>query len=128
MNVFDYKPTTLKIRKWDFDEWRIDKIEKPSTNIKHIQEKKSKKKVNITKDEKEIMKQVLSMMQNKEYILESDAVENIKHYSKAKAKRTLKKDNILDKYKLKRIRANGEIKKHYGITSKGYPIIICKEN
>jgi len=127
MNVFDYKPTTLKIRKWDFDEWRIDKIEKPSTNIKHIQEKKSKKKVNITKDEKEIMKQVLSMMQNKKYMLESDAIEGIKHYSKAKTRRTIRKNYVLDKYKLKRIRANGEIKDKLGITSKGYPIILVRK-
>lgn len=126
MNVFDYKPTTLKIRKWDFDEWRIDKIEKPSTNIKHIQEKKSKKKVNITKDEKEIMKQVLSMMQNKKYMLESDAIEGIKHYSKAKTRRTIRKNYVLDKYKLKRIRANGEIKDKLGITSKGFPFILVK--
>jgi len=120
-------PVSLKIEKRFFDEWRIGKIQKPSQDIKHIQEKKKSVVTrSVTIDEKEIMNQVLSMMQGKKYILETDVIENIKGYSKAKARKTIRKNHVLDKYKLKRIRATKKIKLKYGIAGKGYPIIICK--
>ncbi len=128
-NFLDLNPVSLKISKWDFDEWRIGKIQKPSANIKQLQEKKSVLTVSVNTDEKEIMNQILNMMQDKDYILEKDVIENIKGYSKAKARRTIKKEYVLSSFKLKRIRANKKVKQKYGIAGKGYPfIILCKEN
>ncbi len=89
-----------------------------------MQEKKKSVIDRLTTDEKEIMNQVLSMMQGKDYILEKDAIENVKHYSKAKTRKTIRKNYVLDKYKLKRIRATKKVKQKYGISGKGYPIII----
>ncbi len=127
-DFLDYNPVSLKISKWDFDKWRIGKIQKPSQEIKQMQEKKKSVIDRSTTDEKEIMNQVLSMMQGKKYILEKDAIENVKHYSKAKTRKTIKKDYVLSSVKLKRIRANKKVKQKYGIAGKGYPIILCKEN
>ena len=127
MNFFDYKPVKLKISKWDFDEWRIGKIQKPSQEIKQMQEKKKSTVDSLTTDEKEILNQVLDMMKGKDYILEKDAIENIKGFSKTKIKNTIKKKYVLSSVKLKRIRANKKVKQKYGIAGKGYPIIIiCK--
>ncbi len=81
----------------------------------------------MTTDEKEILNQVLDMMKGKDYILEKDAIENIKGFSKTKIKNTIKKKYVLSSYKLMRIRANGEIKDKLGITSKGYPIILVRK-
>lgn len=79
-----------------------------------------------TTEEKEVMKQILNMMQGKDYILESEIIEGIEGFSKAKIKSIIKKKHVLDNYKLMRIRANGEIKDKLGITSKGYPFILQK--
>ena len=125
-NVYDYKPVSLRIRKLDFDEWRLGKIQRPSGEIKQIQEKKKSVVDRLATTEKEIMNQVLDMMKGKDYILEKDAIENIKGFSKTKIKNTIKKKYVLSSYKLMRIRANGEIKDKLGITSKGYPIILVK--
>lgn len=107
----------------------MGKIEKPSANIKQVQEKK--KSVNtrlVTTDEKEIMKQILELLQGKDYILESEVIEGIYGFSKAKIKRVIGKDYVLKQVGLTRVRANKEIKERLGIISKGYPIILCKEN
>ena len=127
-SFLDINPVLLKISKFDFDEWRLGKIQKPSQEIKQIQEKKKSTVDSLTTDEKEILKQVLDMMKGKDYILEKDAIENIKHYSKAKTRKTIKKEYVLSSVKLKRIRANKKVKQKYGIAGKGYPIILCKEN
>ncbi len=121
-------PVKLKIEKRKFGEWRLGKIQKDSQEIKQMQEKKKSVIDRLTTDEKEIMNQVLNMMQGKKYMLEKDAIEGIKHYSKAKTRRTIKKDYVLSSVKLKRIRATKKIKLKYGIAGKGYPIILCKEN
>mgnify|MGYP001033293005 CR=1 FL=1 len=128
MNFFDYKPVKLKISKWDFDEWRIGKIQKPSQEIKQMQEKKKSVIDRLTTDEKEIMNQVLELLQGKDYILESEVIEGIYGFSKAKIKRVIGKDYVLKQVGLTRVRVNKEIKEKYGIISKGYPFIICKEN
>ena len=98
-NFLDYNPVSLKIRKWDFDEWRIGKIQKPSEEIKQMQEKKKSVVVSLTTIEKEIMKQILELLQDKKYILENDVIENIKHYSKAKTRKTIKKEYVLSSFK-----------------------------
>lgn len=126
-SFLDINPVLLKIKKFDFDEWRLGKIQKPSQEIKQIQEKKKSVIDSLTTDEKEILNQVLDMMKGKDYILEKDAIENIKGFSKTKIKNTIKKKYVLSSYKLMRIRANGEIKDKLGITSKGYPIILVRK-
>jgi hypothetical protein len=94
--------------------------------IKQVQEKKKSVIDRLTNVEKEIMKQVLDMIKDKDYILESEVIEGIYGFSKAKIKRVIGKDYVLKQVGLTRVRANKEIKEKYGITSKGFPFILVK--
>lgn len=127
-SFLDINPVLLKISKFDFDEWRLGKIQKPSGEIKQIQEKKKSVVDRLATTEKEIMKLFLDMIKDKDYILESEVIEGIYGFSKAKIKRVIGKDYVLKQVGLTRVRVNKEIKEKYGIISKGYPFIICKEN
>ena len=65
------------------------------------------------------------------YITEQEVIEELKNkYGKVLTQIQLKRSlqEILNNYCLKRIRANKKLKEQYGVTTKGYPCLIIKNN
>jgi hypothetical protein len=70
---------------------------------------------------------LMELIENQGYATEQQVLEQLNGYkevNKVRSKRVLQE--TIDKYDLKRIRCNGELKKYYGISGDGYPFIIVK--
>lgn len=127
-NIYDYKGSKIKVSKRDFLRWSMGKIDKTNySKIEQIQVTKNNQNTyKITDKQKIIMDYVSKTLQNKSYILESSiSIDNI---SKALTSRTVRDEDILKQYNLRRTRATKEIKESLGITDiKGYPFLIVKK-
>jgi hypothetical protein len=85
----------------------------------------------IKSDERtdEIALIIMSMINSNGYAIENEIVEELQdRYSKTFAQTQLKRSlqEILDAYDLQRVRANKQIKEELGITNKGYPFLLLK--
>ena len=72
---------------------------------------------------------IFQLIQAQGYCTEEQIIRQIrgkKEEKKIKLKRCLQE--ILESYNLKRVRANKKLKEQYGITTKGYPFLIIKNN
>ncbi len=134
-SVYDIKPVTVNINRWKFDKWKEGKLDKSELEgNKVILHKLRKNKSNtikkptytITDKEKEIMDIVVDKVGNT-YAIEKEVCNSIKGYSKALIQRTVRNKDILDMYKLERVRVNKEIIEKMGIDIKGYPYILCRK-
>ena len=82
-----------------------------------------------------IIEIIFYFLETQNYCIEKDIIDNLIEdeelkIRKSEAERQLKKSlpEILDAYNLKRVRTNKKIKEQYGITSKGYPFLIVKND
>lgn len=125
-NIYDYRGSKIKVSKRDFLNWANGKIDKTDySKIEQMQVTKNNQNTyKITDKQKIIMNYVSKAVQDKGYILESSiSIDNI---SKALTSRTVRNEDILKQYNLRRTRATKELKEKYGITGKGYPFIIVE--
>lgn len=77
----------------------------------------------------QIAKIIMQEIDKKGYCTEKQVIEQLKHkYGKTLTQIQLKRSlqQILENYNLKRVRANKKLKEQYGITTKGYPFLILK--
>ncbi|PAB61002.1 hypothetical protein [Anaeromicrobium sediminis] len=77
----------------------------------------------------DIVKTIFYLIDNKGYAREKEIVEILRRkYGKENISVQIKKSikQIFEEYSLKKLRTNKIIKEHYGITDKGYPLIIVK--
>lgn len=80
------------------------------------------------KFEKAFTEVLFYLIEKQGYATEQQCIKHLKGYKElnhVRVKRILQ--DVLDKYDLKRVRANKEIKKQYGITGNGYPFIIIRD-
>ncbi|HHV25988.1 MAG TPA: hypothetical protein GXX63_02190 [Tissierellia bacterium] len=134
-NIYDINPTPIKVSKYKFKNWRLDKLDKSELEGKKVQLHKLRNNradtikntpsiINLSDEENNIMCIVYRQLQGNNYIIEKDV--EIKSYSKVLIQRTVRNEDILDMYKLKRIRANKRIKEKYNLDTKGYPFLIVQ--
>lgn len=117
-----------RISKRDYWKWNIGKINDTDTSkIKYITTvDTSLATIKLSQEQQAIMDIVAEIVQDKGYILEKDI--SIDRCSKAIVGRIVKNKDILEQYKLKRVRANKRVKEDLRITDiKGYPFLIVKQ-
>ena len=79
----------------------------------------------------QIAKIIMQEIDKKGYCTEQQVIEQLKHkYGKTLTQIQLKRSlqEILESYDLKRVKANKKLKEQYGVTTKGYPFLIIKNN
>ena len=94
--------------------------------VQQKDEKLSEASQRFAKKATEIIRQLI---QAQGYCTEEQIIRQIrgkKEEKKIKLKRCLQE--ILESYNLKRVRANKKLKEQYGVTTKGYPFLIIKNN
>ena len=135
-NVYDVEPVKVNISRWKFREWKEGKLDKSELEGEKVQLHKIRNKksnvikntppiISISDKEKEIMDYVYKIISNNTYAIEKDI--EIDRCSKALVQRTVRNEDILDVYKLERVRANKEIKRDLKMDIEGYPFILCKK-
>jgi len=115
-------------------EWVLRTFGKDIANKIYPQYKEENEK-GTSKASDERTNQIIKVIMNKininGYITEQEVIEELKNeYGKVLTQIQLKRSlqEILSNYCLKRVRANKKLKEQYGVTTKGYPFLIIKNN
>lgn len=115
-------------------EWVLRTFGKDIANKIYPQYKEENEK-GTSKASDERTNQIINVIMNKininGYVTEQEVIEELKNkYGKVLTQIQLKRSlqEILNNYNLKRIRANKKLKEQYGVTTKGYPFLIIKNN
>jgi hypothetical protein len=107
----------------------IRSLSENEANKVYVQQKDEKLSKASQQFAEKATKIILQLIQAQGYCTEEQIIRQIrgkKEEKKIKLKRCLQE--ILESYNLKRIRANKKLKEQYGVTTKGYPFLIIKNN
>ena len=107
----------------------IRSLSENEANKVYVQQKDEKLSEASQKFAEKATKIIFQLIQVQGYCTEEQIIKQIrgrKEDKKVKLKRCLQE--ILESYNLKRVKANKELKEKYGITTKGYPFLIVKNN
>ncbi len=107
----------------------IRSLSEDEANKVYVQQKDEKLSKASQQFAEKATKIILQLIQAQGYCTEEQIIRQIrgkKEEKKIKLKRCLQE--ILESYNLKRVRANKKLKEQYGITTKGYPFLIIKNN
>lgn len=106
--------------------WRTGKINETDYNkIEAIKPKQNKQIQAINRKQKEIMDNIVEMLDNMNYLLQKDII--VKGYTKKLVSETIRNDKILDIYGLQRTRTNNKLKERFGIENVGNPAILINK-
>jgi len=107
----------------------IRSLSENEANKVYVQQKDEKLSEASQQFAEKAIKIILQLIQAQGYCTEEQIIRQIrgkKEEKKIKLKRCLQE--ILESYNLKRVRANKKLKEQYGVTTKGYPFLIIKNN
>lgn len=107
----------------------IRSLSENEANKVYVQQKDEKLSEASQKFAEKATKIILQLIQTQGYCTEEQIIRQIrgkKEEKKIKLKRCLQE--ILESYNLKRVKANKKLKEQYGVTTKGYPFLIIKNN
>ncbi len=107
----------------------IRSLSENEANKVYVQQKDEKLSEASQKFAEKATKIIFQLIQAQGYCTEEQIIRQIrgkKEEKKIKLKRCLQE--ILESYNLKRVRANKKLKEQYGVTTKGYPFLIIKNN
>ena len=107
----------------------IRSLSENEANKVYVQQKDEKLSEASQKFAEKATKIIFQLIQAQGYCTEEQIIRQIrgkKEEKKIKLKRCLQE--ILESYDLKRVKANKKLKEQYGVTTKGYPFLIIKNN
>lgn len=110
-------------------EMLIRSLNQNEANKVYVQQKDEKLSEASQKFAEKATKIIFQLIQAQGYCTEEQIIRQIrgkKEEKKIKLKRCLQE--ILESYNLKRVRANKKLKDQYGVTTKGYPFLIIKND